>query len=139
MTGTRRATSSSCIGELNRLRRERPALKRYDNLRFQDVTGERTLFYRKAMAARQGRPTDRPPAIAGATRCTSRSTTDPTAAEHAILHPDLPAVGIGWDEPYRLTDLLTGRVTRERGADVSVDLDPAGEPFRIFTVGPADA
>ena len=65
--------------------------------------------------------------------------TDPTVAEHAILHPDLPAVGIGWDEPYRLTDLMTGRVTRERGADVSVDLDPAGSPFRIFTVGPADA
>ena len=65
--------------------------------------------------------------------------TDPTVAEHAILHPDLPAVGIGWDEPYRLTDLMTGRVTRERGADVSVDLDPAGSPFRIFTVGPAEA
>ena len=37
--------------------------------------------------------------------------TDPTTAEHAILHPDLPAIGIGWDEPYRLTDLLTGDST----------------------------
>jgi hypothetical protein len=47
-------------------------------------------------------------------------------------------VGIGWDEPYRITDLLTGAVTRERGADLPVDLDPAGEPFRIFTISPID-
>ena len=126
------------IGELNRLRRERPALQRYDNLRFQDVTGERTVFYRKAMAHGKvdpltGHPNRwRDPVFVAVN-------TDPTVAEHAILHPDLPAVGIGWDEPYRLTDLMTGRVTRERGADVSVDLDPAGSPFRIFTVGPAEA
>ena len=37
------------IGELNRLRHERPALELYDNLRFENVSGERTLFYRKAM------------------------------------------------------------------------------------------
>jgi hypothetical protein len=51
-----------------------------------------------------------------------------------VLHPDLPAVGIGWDEPYELVDLMTGRVRRERGADVPFDLDPTREPFRIFTV-----
>ena len=61
---------------------------------------------------------------------------DPTTAARAILHPDLPAMGIGWDEPYRLTDLLTGTATREVGADLVVDLDPAGDPFRIFTVAP---
>ena len=126
------------IGELNRLRRERPALQRYDNLRFQDVTGERTLFFRKAMAHGKVDPLSghpnrwRDPVFVAVN-------TDPTVAEHAILHPDLPAVGIGWEEPYRLVDLMTGRVTLERGADVSVDLDPAGSPFRIFTIGPAGA
>jgi hypothetical protein len=64
--------------------------------------------------------------------------TDPRIAERAILHPDLPAIGIGWDEPYRITDLLTGAVTRERGADLPVDLDPAREPFRMFTISPID-
>ena len=59
---------------------------------------------------------------------------DPTTAERAILHPDLPAVGIGWEEPYEMVDLVSGKVRRERGADVPVDLDPQGEPFRIFTV-----
>ena len=37
-------------------------------------------------------------------------------------------------EPYRITDLLTGAVTRERGADLPVDFDPNTEPFRIFTI-----
>jgi starch synthase (maltosyl-transferring) len=64
--------------------------------------------------------------------------TDPTTAEHAILHPDLPAIGIGWDEPYRLIDLLTGRSSREVGADLHLHLDPAVEPFRIFTISALD-
>jgi starch synthase (maltosyl-transferring) len=121
------------IGELNRIRHERAALQRYDNLTFETATGARTLFYRKALPHGKvdpltGHPNRwRDPVYVAVN-------TDPTTAERAILHPDLPAVGIGWDEPYRLTDLLSGRSTRERGADVAVDLDPAGDPFRIFTV-----
>ena len=45
------------------------------------------------------------------------------------------AIGIGWDEPYQVTDLLTGVSTSEVGADLAVDLDPAAEPFRIFSIG----
>ena len=121
------------ITVLNRLRHERPALQRYDNLRFQEATGERTLFYRKAMPHGKVDPLTgfpnrwRDPVFVAVN-------TDPTTAERAVLHPDLPAIGLGWDEPYRLTDLLTGTSTRERGADLPVDLDPAAEPFRIFTI-----
>ncbi|HET8777505.1 MAG TPA: hypothetical protein VFN76_07580, partial [Candidatus Limnocylindria bacterium] len=121
------------IGELNRLRHERPALKRYDNLRFEAVTGERTLFYRKALPHGKvdpltGFPSRWRDAVYVAVNC------DPTTAERAILHPDLPAIGIGWDEPYALTDLMTGRTTRETGADLAMNLDPAAEAFRIFTI-----
>jgi starch synthase (maltosyl-transferring) len=121
------------IGELNHLRHQRPALKRYDNLRFEAVTGERTLFYRKALPHGKvdplsGFPTRWRDAVYVAVNC------DPTTAERAILHPDLPAIGIGWDEPYALTDLMTGRTTREVGADLAVNLDPAAEAFRIFTI-----
>jgi starch synthase (maltosyl-transferring) len=125
------------IGELNRLRHERPALRLYDTLRFENVSGERTLFYRKALPIEPrdpltGQPSRwRDPVYVAVN-------TDPRIAERAILHPDLPAIGIGWDEPYRLTDLLTGTSTRERGADVPVDLDPEGESFRIFTIAPLD-
>ena len=125
------------LGELNRLRHQRPALKRYENLRFESVSGERTLFYRKALPHGKVDPLSGHPhrwrdPVYVAVNC------DPTTPERAILHPDLPAVGIGWDEPYLLTDLLTGRTSRERGADLAVVLDPAGEAFRIFTVAPLD-
>jgi starch synthase (maltosyl-transferring) len=125
------------IGELNRLRHQRPALKRYENLRFESVSGERTLFYRKALPHGKVDPLTGHPhrwrdPVYVAVNC------DPTTPERAILHPDLPAVGIGWDEPYQLTDLLSGQASIERGADLAVVLDPAGEAFRIFTVASLD-
>ena len=122
------------ITGLNRLRHERPALQRTDNLRFQDVTGERTVFYRKALPHGKLDPlTGFPNRWRDAVYVTVN--TDPTTAERAILHPDLPAIGIGWDEPYQMTDLLSGVSTRAVGADLAVDLDPAAEPFRIFSIG----
>jgi starch synthase (maltosyl-transferring) len=125
------------IGELNRLRHERPALRLYDNLRFESVSGERTLFYRKALPHGAVDPlTGHPQRWRDAVYVAIN--TDPRIAERAILHPDLPAIGIGWDEPYRITDLLTGATSRERGADLPMDLDPAGESFRIFTISPID-
>ncbi|MEO5986647.1 MAG: alpha-1,4-glucan--maltose-1-phosphate maltosyltransferase [Candidatus Limnocylindria bacterium] len=125
------------VGELNRLRNERVALQRYDNLRFENVSGSRTLFYRKALPTGELDPLTAQPSrwrdpVYVAVNC------DPTAPEHAILHPDLPAVGIGWDEPYQLIDLLSGQVSLHVGADVAFVLDPVGEPFRIFTIAPLD-
>ena len=61
---------------------------------------------------------------------------DPSAAENAILHPDLPAIGIGWDEPYQMVDLLTGRSRRLRGAEIAVELNPGRLPYRVFTIRP---
>ena len=120
---------------LNRLRHEHRALQLYDNLRFEAVTGERTLFYRKALPDHRVDPLTGFPfrwrdAIYVAVNC------DPTTAEQATLHPDLPAVGIAWDEPYVITDLITGAASTQRGADVPLILDPAGIPFRIFTITP---
>jgi starch synthase (maltosyl-transferring) len=126
------------IAALNRLRRDQPAMRLYDNLRFQEASGRQTLFYRKALPdgpvdPLSGHPSRWRDAVFVAVN------TDPTQAERAILHPDLPAVGIAWDEPYQMTDLLTGRSRRERGADVAVELDPAGTPFLIFSVTRLDA
>ena len=125
------------ITALNRLRREHPALKLYDNLRFEAASGQSTIFYRKAIPEGavdpiSGHPSRWRDPVFVAVNC------DPTRGEWAMLHPDLPAVGIGWDEPYRYTNLLTGEVRTERGADLGVNLDPAGEPFTIFTVAPLD-
>lgn len=123
------------IAGLNRLRREWPALRLTANLRFEAATGERTLFYRKALPAGAidpltGFPRRWREPVYVAVNC------DPTVAEKAILHPDLPAIGIGWDDPYLMIDLLTGRSRRLRGADVPVELDPARLPYRVFTIRP---
>jgi len=121
------------VGKLNRLRHQRPALQRYDSLRFESVTGERTLFYRKALPHGRVDPlTGHPHRWRDAVYVAVN--TDPRSAERAILHPDLPAIGIGWDEEYLVTDLMSGGSSRERGADLPIVLDPAGEPFRIFTI-----
>jgi starch synthase (maltosyl-transferring) len=123
------------IRTLNRLRREHRALQLYDNLRFEPVTGGRTLFYRKALPDGPTDPLSGFPhrwrdAVYVAVNC------DPRTPERAYLHPDLPAIGIGWDEPYRVRDLVTGRARQERGADLPLDLDPADTPFAIFSIEP---
>jgi starch synthase (maltosyl-transferring) len=123
------------IGVLNRLRREHRALQLYDNLRFEAVTGSRTLFYRKALSDGAPNPISGFP-YAWRDPVYVAVNVDPTAAERAMLHPDLPAVGIGWDEPYRLVDLVSGIGRTERGADLAVDLDPHGTPFLVFSIQP---
>jgi starch synthase (maltosyl-transferring) len=125
------------ITGLNGLRREWRALQLYDNLRFEAATGERTLFYRKALPAGDLDPLNGFPSrwrdpVYVAVNC------DPTQPERALLHPDLPAIGIGWDEPYLMVDLLTGRSRRLRGADVPVELHPSRLPYRVFTIRPAE-
>jgi starch synthase (maltosyl-transferring) len=125
------------ISGLNRIRRESGALGRNDNLSFQEATGARTLFYRKALPAGDVDPLTgamsqfRDPVYV-AVNC------DFANPERAILHPNLPAIGIGWDEPYRMVDLLTGRWRRLRGADIPVELDPTRLPYRVFTIRPLE-
>ncbi len=121
------------VTALNRLRHEHAAMHRYDNLRFQDVTAGRTLFYRKALPAGDLDPLSGEPR-AWRDPVYVAVNVDPAVPERAILHPNLPELGIGWDEAYRWTDLLSGESHTERGADVAVDLDPAGTAYRIFSI-----
>jgi len=125
------------IARLNRLRRTRPALQAYEHLRFENATGPRTLFYRKALPAGELDPLTGYP-LRWRDPVYVAVNVDPRTPERGILHPDLPAIGIGWQDPYRITDLITGRRRTERGADVAVDLTPE-QPFRIFTISALEA
>jgi starch synthase (maltosyl-transferring) len=125
------------IATLNRLRRTRPALQAYEHLRFENATGPRTLFYRKALPAGELDPLTGYP-LRWRDPVYIAVNVDPRTPERGILHPDLPAIGIGWQEPYRMTDLVTGSRRTERGADVAVDLTPE-RPFRIFTISALEA
>jgi len=125
------------VGGLNRLRHEWGALRGADNLRFEALTGGQTLFYRRALPdgavdPLTGFPNRWRDPVYVAVNC------DPTLAERATLHPDLPAIGIGWNDPYLMVDLFTGRSRRLRGADVPVELDPLRLPYRVFTIRPLD-
>jgi len=131
----RRGNIKALVSGLNRLRREWRALRLNDNLRFERVTGERSLFYRKAMPAGEIDPLTGLPSlwcdpVYVAVNCDSGS------PESAILHPDLPAIGIDREEPYLMVDLLTGRSRRLHGADITVELNPARLPYRVFTIRP---
>ncbi|MGH2455628.1 MAG: alpha-1,4-glucan--maltose-1-phosphate maltosyltransferase [Candidatus Limnocylindria bacterium] len=123
------------LAALNGLRRRWAALRMYDNLRFEHASGQRTLFYRKALPDGERDPLTGYPfrwrdPVYVAVNC------DPTAPERAVLHPDLPAVGVSWEEPYEMVDLVSGQARRERGADLPVDLVPGDGSFRIFTIRP---
>jgi starch synthase (maltosyl-transferring) len=124
------------ITGLNRLRRERQALRLNENLRFESVSGDRSLFYRKALPAGEVDPLTGSPSrwrdpVYVTVNC------DPQNAESVTLRPDLAAIGIGPDEPYLMVDLLTGRSRRLRGAEIPVELNPARLPYRVFTLRPA--
>ncbi len=122
------------ITTLNRLRRDQPALATYEHLRFENASGERILFYRKALPAGELDPLTgypyrwREPVYVAVN-------VDPRSTAGGRLHPDLPAIGIGWEESYRITDLVTGESRPAHGADVAVELTPE-RPFRIFTITP---
>jgi starch synthase (maltosyl-transferring) len=130
-----RGNIKALVSGLNRLRSEWRALRLNDNLRFEQVTGDQSLFYRKAVPAGEIDPLTGSPSIWRdpvyvAVNC------DPGSPESAILHPDLPAIGIDWDEPYLMVDLLTGRSRRLHGGDIPVELNPARLPYRVFTIRP---
>ncbi len=123
------------ITGLNALRREHRALQGYDNLRFQDVTAARTLFYRKALPAGNADPLSGEPRLWRDAVFVAVNV-DPSVPERGILHPNLAEIGIGWDDPYRVTDLLSGETRAGRGAEISMELDPKGTPFQIFSIAP---
>jgi starch synthase (maltosyl-transferring) len=130
-----RGNIKALVSGLNRLRSEWRPLRLNDNLRFEQVTGDQSLFYRKAMPAGEVDPLTGSPSlwrdpVYVAVNC------DPGSPESAILHPDLPAIGIDWDEPYLMVDLLTGRSRRLHGGDIPVELNPARLPYRVFTIRP---
>jgi len=125
------------ITRLNRLRGEWRALQLSDNLRFEPVTGDGALFYRKALPDGDLDPlTGFPSRWREPVYIVANCAMD--VPIRATLHPDLPAIGIGWDEPYRMVDLLTGRTRQLRGADIPVELDPARLPYRVFTLRPLE-
>jgi starch synthase (maltosyl-transferring) len=120
------------IGAINGLRRTWPALQRAETLRFEAASGQRTLFYRRALPRGATDLASEEP-VAWRRPVWVAVNVNPSYRETAILRPDLDAVGIDPARPYRLTDLMTGRTRIRRGRAIQVTLGMQ-RPFTIFTL-----
>jgi starch synthase (maltosyl-transferring) len=108
------------VTRLNAVRRANPALHEYDNLRFHQADDDHVLFYGKTTA-------DRTSLVFVAVNL------DPFEAHEATLHFPLDQMGIGWDDPWEVEELLTGERHFWQGGRQHVRLEP-GAPGRIFRV-----
>lgn len=133
------------IIRVNRLRKEQPALQRFDNVTFHESENPTILFYEKSgdPAPRQwlGHWQDVPPTVAArGPQPAARSlfvavTTDPRLPQESMVHVPLAPFGLGPDEQYVVRDLLTGQKYTWRGSRNYVRLDPLNGPVaHIFVV-----
>ena len=123
------------ITELNRIRREHPALHWLRNLRFHYVDQPELMCFSKR--ASSIRPS---PVTGGGQSDTVLADTvlvvvnlNPYQTREATVWLDLPALGV--DREFIVTDELTGESFRWGQANY-VRLDPATRPAHIFTVTP---
>jgi starch synthase (maltosyl-transferring) len=58
---------------------------------------------------------------------------DPHAARETVVHLDLPAIGLDWQELFVVHDEITG-ADWEWGQHNYVRLDPAVEPAHVLTI-----
>jgi starch synthase (maltosyl-transferring) len=109
------------VARLNRIRRENPALQRWRNLRLYRADSDHVLFFGKATP-------DRDNVVFVAVNL------DPFAAHEATLHLPLGEMGVGADETYELTELLTGTRQLCRGDAHTVSLDPPTASAVVYRV-----
>jgi starch synthase (maltosyl-transferring) len=122
------------IAELNRIRREHPALHWLRNLRFHYVDQPELMCFSKRTSRIPPSPV-----TGGAQEAQGDDTVlvvvnlNPYRAREATVWLDLPALGV--DREFIVTDELTSESYRWGPANY-VRLDPATRPAHIFTVTP---
>jgi starch synthase (maltosyl-transferring) len=109
------------LRELNRARRENPALQLYENLRFHHADHDGILVFSKATADFSN-------------RILAIININPHGASSSMVHLDLSALGLAQDALYRVEDLLHGATYEWRGAHNYVSLDPRATFMHLFRV-----
>ncbi|MBV9282732.1 MAG: hypothetical protein JOZ41_21865 [Chloroflexi bacterium] len=113
------------IGQVNRIRRENPALQLYDNLQFySNSSNDNVIMYGKATPD-------------GRNRILVAVNLDPFNAQETWAGVPYWDWGFAPDEPYQMHDLLSGETYTWRGEYNYIRLDPGKQPAHIFLVGPA--
>lgn len=109
------------IAIVNAIRREYAALQRDDTLVFHGIDNDQLICYSKTS------PDGGPPVLVVVNL-------DPHAAQAGWTALSLPALGLGPDEPFAVTDLVSGARYTWRGGRNYVSLRPAEQPGHIFRV-----
>jgi starch synthase (maltosyl-transferring) len=110
------------VAQVNRIRRENPALQLYDNLRFYPSDDPWLLCYGK-------RTPDRSNIIVVVLNL------DPFAAHEGLVHLPTAELGLPADGTYEAHDLLTEARYTWRGSTNWVRLDPRVAPAHILRLG----
>jgi starch synthase (maltosyl-transferring) len=108
------------IAQLNRIRRDNPALHRLRNLRFHELDNDAMLCWSKR---------DLETGNTVLVICTL----DPFHDQWANTTLDMPALGFDWHERFTVVDELTG-AKYQWGQHNAVHLDPYVQPAHVFTV-----
>jgi starch synthase (maltosyl-transferring) len=113
---------------LNRLRHRYRALQTNDTLVFHDADNPVLLCYSKSA------PANVPSSQATLDPVLVVVNTDPHHRQSGFVHLDLPALGIGTDEPFVVHDVVGGGSFRWVGPRNYVELDPHVLPAHVFVV-----
>ncbi|MBI2941032.1 MAG: hypothetical protein HYY04_11410, partial [Chloroflexi bacterium] len=111
----------STVAQVNRIRRENPALQLYKNLRFYPAGDDHVLFYGKMTP-------DRSNVVLVAVNL------DPFQPHDSAIEVPLHGIGLDRDEFYQVEELLSGARYLWRGAHQRIRLDPQIEPAAILRV-----
>jgi len=107
------------ISRLNRIRREQPALHELTNLSFLNTDYDAIVAYKKSVPGND---------------LIVVVNLDPHAMHETMVLVPIDELGIGPNEPYEMSDLLTGARYTWRGAKNYVRLDPAERVGHVFKV-----
>src|SRR5205814_1477479 len=126
---------------LNRIRRETPALQRYDNLTFHTSENEQVLFYRKSGIPKSeiGHRPKPKAAVPLEPRITDPDilvavNLDPKNVQSTMVHVPLAEMGIAPNQSYVAHDLLTDTRYTWRGSRNFVRLDPSVQVAHVLRV-----
>ncbi|MEP7048818.1 MAG: alpha-1,4-glucan--maltose-1-phosphate maltosyltransferase [Pseudomonadota bacterium] len=107
------------ISKLNRIRREQPALHELTNLSFLNTNDSAILAYKKSALGND---------------LIIVVNLDPHATHETMVEVPIEELGIGANEAYEMSDLLTGARYAWRGARNYVRLDPTERVGHVFKI-----
>jgi starch synthase (maltosyl-transferring) len=107
------ASLAPLLAQLNDVRRRHPALAELRSLRFHGTTGDSFVAYSKQGVTPDG-AVDTVLVVVGL---------DPSGYAEGLVHIDLGALGLPWDEPLHAVEELSGDVFRWQGPDAYVRLE----------------